>query len=86
MVSMVLLCWRISREIFNGRSLESMTPLDRPYHNLAWAYATAGKPERGMALLAEYETIDPALRRAGEPWLHAARGAVQIAAGAMRKR
>ncbi len=62
--------------------LESMTPLDRPYHNLAWAYATAGKPERGMALLAEYETIDPALRRADEPWLHAARGAVQIAAGA----
>ena len=35
-----------------------------------------------MALLAEYETIDPALRRADEPWLHAARGAVQVAAGA----
>ena len=62
--------------------LESMPPLDRPYLGLATVLAWAGEPERGRALLAEFETvIDPDIRRTTEDDYRRALGSVALAQG-----
>jgi len=61
--------------------LDSLPELDRPYLDLAWFYAMAGVPEQAREMIAGYERIDPALRRADEGELHAARGVVETAEG-----
>ncbi|MEB3323574.1 MAG: tetratricopeptide repeat protein, partial [Synechococcaceae cyanobacterium] len=61
--------------------LDSLPELDRPYLDLAWCYAMAGVPERAREMIAEYERIDPALRRISEPELQATLGIVELAEG-----
>jgi tetratricopeptide (TPR) repeat protein len=62
--------------------LDSLKLLDRPYLSLAFAYASAGKPQRARALLAEYErAVEPAMRRGEEPLRHRAWGYVAMAEG-----
>lgn len=56
-----------------------MHPLDRPYLPLATFFALAAQPARARALLAEYETIDPVLRRRQEPARHTALGTIALA-------
>jgi len=63
------------------RPLAKMHPLDRPYLPLASFFALAGQPARARALVAEYEAIDPVLRRRTEPARHAALGAIALAEG-----
>jgi eukaryotic-like serine/threonine-protein kinase len=43
-----------------ARSLERLDPLDRPYLELALFYASAGRPARARALVAEYGEAVPA--------------------------
>jgi len=59
--------------------LAKVHPLDRPYLPLASFFALAGEPARARALVAEYEAIDPVLRRREEPARHAALGAIALA-------
>jgi tetratricopeptide (TPR) repeat protein len=61
--------------------LDSLPELDRPYLDLAWFYAMAGVPGQAREMIAGYERIDPALRRADEGELHAARAVVETAEG-----
>ena len=46
--------------------LAAMSPLDRPYPQLAAAYALANQPARARALLKEYETLVPIGLRRGD--------------------
>jgi tetratricopeptide (TPR) repeat protein len=46
--------------------LAAMSPLDRPYPQLAAAYAMANQPARARALLKEYETLVPIGLRRGD--------------------
>ncbi len=48
--------------------LDSLHPLDRPFVNLAWFYAFAGRPDRARSLLAQFDQagvarLDPAAAR-----------------------
>jgi len=61
--------------------LAKMHRLERPYLSLASFFALAGQSARARALLAEYEAIDPALRRGEEPAWHLARGVLALAEG-----
>jgi len=64
--------------------LAAMTPLSRPYLELAAAYAWLGRPERAGPLLEAYEALDPVLRRSsreGDAGWHRTRGAVSLAEG-----
>jgi len=60
--------------------LEELTPLDRPYHHLAFAYAVLERPDRARELLAEYEST-PAADHAeeAEKWAEGARGVIALA-------
>jgi eukaryotic-like serine/threonine-protein kinase len=59
--------------------LETITPTERPYLNLARFYMAAGRPAQAKALLDEYErTIPLALRRNEEPDLHVSRGLLAL--------
>jgi eukaryotic-like serine/threonine-protein kinase len=66
--------------------LASLSPTDRPYSLLAWAYALAGRPAEAERLLREYAQAlpDPRRRIALNPWFYdydqfAARGAIAAA-------
>ncbi len=65
--------------------LDSLHPLERPYLDLAGAYAWAGRPDRARQLLSEFETaLEPTLRlasREGDAGFHRTRGAVAMAEG-----
>ena len=67
-------------EILARAPLQSMAPADRPFFDVARAYAMSGDPVRARALLAEYErSIDPLIRKAREPSLHGTLGAILLA-------
>jgi len=60
--------------------LASLPPLDRPYGNLAMAYAASGKPDRAKALLAEYtRTAEADHSIDAERWADGARGVIALA-------
>jgi serine/threonine-protein kinase len=61
--------------------LDSMTPLDRPYTDLARLYSLAGKPEQAKRYLKEYESAVPATLRAGDFNVDLATGYVAEAEG-----
>jgi tetratricopeptide (TPR) repeat protein len=59
--------------------LESMNPLDRPYGNVAMAYAACGDLKRAKSLLAEHERTPEADHSAeAERWSHGARGVIAL--------
>jgi tetratricopeptide (TPR) repeat protein len=60
--------------------LSSIPLQDRPYADLATAYARGGRPDRARAVLAEVRQLgDTALLRAHEPELHATLGEIALA-------
>jgi serine/threonine-protein kinase len=60
--------------------LESLPPLDRPYGNLAMAYAATGNLTFARALIAEYERTPEADHSTNaERWGHGARGVIALA-------
>jgi tetratricopeptide (TPR) repeat protein/tRNA A-37 threonylcarbamoyl transferase component Bud32 len=62
--------------------LDQLPPLDRPYGNLAMAYAVAGDLPRAKALTAEYDRTPGADHAPdAERWVHGARGVVALAEG-----
>jgi len=62
--------------------LEELTPLDRPYPNLAFAYAACGNPEKARELLAEFEATPEADHaEAAELWVEGARGVIALDEG-----
>jgi serine/threonine protein kinase/tetratricopeptide (TPR) repeat protein len=62
--------------------LDSMKLLERPYLMLAFAYASAGRPQHARALLSEYErVVNPALRRIDESMRRWVWGQVAMAEG-----
>lgn len=62
--------------------LEKLPPLDRPYGNLAMAYAASGDLKRAKALVAEYERTASADHSPHtERWAYGARGAIALAEG-----
>jgi len=67
-------------EILAKAPLQSMAPADRPFFELAGAYAMSGDPVRARALLAEYErSIDPVMRKIQEPFIHRTLGTILLA-------
>lgn len=59
--------------------MSKLPPLDRPYGNLAMAYAAAGEVSRAKALIAEYERTPAADHAAeAERWAHGARGVIAL--------
>jgi len=66
-------------EILARAPLQSMAPADRPFFELAGAYAMSGDPVRARALLAEYErSIDPVMRKMQEPLIHRTLGNILL--------
>lgn len=62
--------------------LNSMSPTERPYLDVARAYAAARRPAKARALLEEYERVVPfSLRRNEEPARYSIRGFVALADG-----
>jgi len=62
--------------------LESLPPLDRPYGNLAMAYAAAGNLPFAKQLVAEYERTPEADHSVNaEKWGYGARGVIALAEG-----
>jgi tetratricopeptide (TPR) repeat protein len=60
--------------------LAELTPLDRPYGHLAFAYAASGRPEQARSLLDEYDaTPDADHSEDTEKWADGARGVVALA-------
>jgi tetratricopeptide (TPR) repeat protein/tRNA A-37 threonylcarbamoyl transferase component Bud32 len=60
--------------------LSSIPEQDRPYADLAIAYARGGRPDRARAVLAEVRQLgDTALLRAHQPELHATLGEIALA-------
>src|SRR5213078_3419516 len=57
---------------------------DRPYLDLAWFYAEAGRADRARQLLAEYEATVPEPTRRGQPFRYGAAAALAIAEGRVR--
>jgi tetratricopeptide (TPR) repeat protein len=81
---------RVLENALNRYPLDSILPLNRPYlgdelttEGLVLAYALAGQPDRGAALLEDYgaEAIAPELRRGARFDLHGASGVVLLAEG-----
>jgi len=66
--------------------LASLPEQDRPYTDLAVAYARAGRPDRARDVLAELRQLrDTALVRATQPAVHAALGEIALADGRPRE-
>ncbi len=64
--------------------LATMDPMDRPYSNLARAYATAGRVDEAQRLMAEYaRTVPPGVVRT-DPDRYAAAGDIALAQGHVR--
>jgi eukaryotic-like serine/threonine-protein kinase len=61
--------------------LASIPAEDRPYLQLAWLYADAGRPDRARQLLAEYESTVPEGVRRGQPFRHGAAAQIAFAEG-----
>ena len=61
--------------------LKSLYVADRPYFSVATTYARLGRPDRALAILAEYDrdVRDTAFRHAHLPELHRARGEIELA-------
>ncbi|UCD24738.1 MAG: protein kinase [Gemmatimonadota bacterium] len=60
--------------------LEELTPLDRPYSHLAFAYAASGRPDQARSLLTEYEATPEADHaEEAEQWAEGARGVIALA-------
>jgi tetratricopeptide (TPR) repeat protein len=72
---------RVLDEALAAHPLKSLAPLDRPYAQLASAYAIAGLPARGRALLQEYEAQVPKGVRRGQLAAQQAAGQVALAEG-----
>ena len=69
-------------EALSRYPLASLKPLDRPYLEIALAYAFAGRPQKARALLTEYEReVKPIYRRWAEPFRRWAWGQVALAEG-----
>ncbi|MGH7673821.1 MAG: protein kinase domain-containing protein [Gemmatimonadales bacterium] len=64
--------------------LSRMDAADRPYTDLAIAYAEAGRPERARALMREYEAAVPETMRRGDPDRYGAAAAIAMAEGSPR--
>jgi tetratricopeptide (TPR) repeat protein len=66
--------------------LETMSPIDRPYLDLAEFYADAGIPERAEPLVDAYEReVDEALRRRVRDDIYEARAAIATAEGQLER-
>ncbi len=66
--------------------LESLSPLDRPYGQIAWLYVKAGRPDLARPLLNEYEAlIEPGLRRNDEPSYRLVLGDLALADGRLEE-
>jgi tetratricopeptide (TPR) repeat protein len=62
--------------------LEDLPPLDRPYGQLALAFAAPGAPETAKALIAEFEAApDADHSEDAEIWGHGARGVIALTEG-----
>jgi tetratricopeptide (TPR) repeat protein len=60
--------------------LDELSPLDRPYGQLAFAYAASGRPNQARRLLAEYEgTLEADHAEEAEQWAEGARGVIALA-------
>jgi len=59
--------------------LAKLSPLDRPYSDLAIAYALGGQAARAKQMLAEYEANVPDAIRRANPWRHYAAGLTALA-------
>jgi tetratricopeptide (TPR) repeat protein len=68
--------------VLRAHPLDSISATDRPYLDLALAYAMADQPARATALLDEYERVVPAsFRRNDEPFLLYNRGMIALGLG-----
>jgi tetratricopeptide (TPR) repeat protein len=66
--------------------LSRLPEQDRPYSDLAIAYARAGRPDRARAVLAQARQLsDTALLRARQPVLHTMLGEIALAEGRPRE-
>jgi tetratricopeptide (TPR) repeat protein len=66
--------------------LSGLPEQDRPYSDLATAYARAGRPDRARAVLAEARQLsDTALLRSRQPTLHTMLGEIALAEGRPRE-
>jgi tetratricopeptide (TPR) repeat protein/tRNA A-37 threonylcarbamoyl transferase component Bud32 len=73
---------RVLEDAVSRFSLEDLSPLDRPYGQLAMAYAAANDPERARLLLEEYEATPEADHsRLTELWAFGARGVEALVEG-----
>ena len=62
--------------------LEKLPPLDRPYGNLAMAYAASGNLPRAKALISEYQRTPEADHATeAERWGHGGRGVIALGEG-----
>jgi tetratricopeptide (TPR) repeat protein len=60
--------------------LDELLPLDRPYGQLALAFAAAGALDRAEVMLAEFAaTPDADISEDAETWVHGARGVIALA-------
>ena len=61
--------------------LRTLAPLDRPYFDVATAYARGGKPDKARAVIAAYraDIVDTAQLRNDAPGLHNALGEIALA-------
>jgi tetratricopeptide (TPR) repeat protein len=72
---------RIVEEALRRHPLASIPAEDRPYVELAWFYAEAGRPDRAKQLLSEYDATVPEAVRRSRPFRHGAAAAVAFAEG-----
>jgi tetratricopeptide (TPR) repeat protein len=70
---------RVLQAALEKHPLASMPALDRPYSELAYSYALAGRTAEAKRLLSEYESAVPAGIRQGDPTWYRARGWVALA-------
>ena len=68
-------------EALRRHPLASIPAEDRPYLQLAWLYADAGRPDRAHQLLTEYEASVPEGVRRGQPFRHGAAAQIAFAEG-----
>ena len=72
---------RVLQDALARHPLKSMPALDRPYANLATAYAIAGQPAEAKRLLTEFESVVPEGVRRGDSRGYRARGWLALAEG-----
>ncbi len=73
---------RLLNEALALHPMGDLPPLDRPYGQLALAFAAAGSPENAKSLIAEFEgTPEADHSEDAEIWGHGARGVIALAEG-----